>query len=73
MNIYSALPFSLLGLGFPELAIVLVYALLIVIPFWRISIKAGHPGWYSLVALIPILNVVALYLFAFTRWPIERQ
>lgn len=59
--------------GNAGLAFVMFYALLLVIPVWKICAKAGHPGWYSLILFIPLLNVVALYLLAFTEWPIERE
>jgi hypothetical protein len=61
--------------GISESLIMLLVACLcmsiIVVPFWRIATRAGHPGWYSLVAVIPVVNLIALYLFAFTRWPAE--
>ncbi len=39
---------------------------------WRIAAKAGYPGAYSLLMLIPLVNVVVYIIFAFTEWPIER-
>lgn len=51
----------------------LVVAVLVVVPFWRICQKAGFPGALSLLALIPLVNLGFLYLLAFTRWPIEER
>ena len=47
--------------------LVLFYA----VPMWRISRKAGFPGVLGLLMLIPVLNFVLLWIFAFTKWPVE--
>jgi len=43
--------------------------ILIVPPVWRILNRVGFSGWWSLVAVIPLVNLVALWMFAFGRWP----
>ena len=55
-----------------HLAWMLVMAVIIVIPFWRICSKAGYPGGLSLLILIPLVNLVFLYFLAFSRWPAHR-
>ena len=40
---------------------------------WKISTKAGYPGAYSLLMLIPFVNIIIFIIFAFTEWPIERD
>ncbi len=50
----------------------LIFAALIVIPFWFIFTKAGYSKWLSLLMLVPIVNVIMLYFFAFSTWPIHR-
>ncbi len=40
-----------------------------VIPFWKIFEKAGFNPVFSLVMVIPIVNLVALYVLAFADWP----
>lgn len=40
-------------------------------PVARILRRLGFSGWWALLALIPWLNIVALWVFAFVRWPIE--
>jgi hypothetical protein len=49
---------------------IIVYAIFLV-PIWRIVSKAGFSGALSLLALIPLVNIVLLWMFAFTKWPIE--
>lgn len=58
--------------SFQMLMVVLVAALYIPACF-LIARKAGYPGWYSLLMIVPVLNLVLIYCFAFARWPIERS
>jgi hypothetical protein len=47
----------------------LVIAAAVLIPTARILRRAGlHAAW-CIVAIIPILNIIGLWLFAYTRWP----
>ncbi len=62
-----------LGVGelFLMLFFVLIFSFIYVIPFWKILQRVGHsPGW-SLLVMIPFVNFIALYVFAFSRWPID--
>ncbi len=36
---------------------------------YRILQKAGFDGRWALVLLIPIVNIVMIWVFAFSRWP----
>jgi uncharacterized membrane protein YhaH (DUF805 family) len=38
----------------------------------RILRKAGYSGWWSLLTLIPIVNIVMIWVFAFSDWPALR-
>ena len=52
----------------------LFYIAFIVIFFWsvvKILQKAGYSGWWSLITLVPIANIVFLWIFAFSKWPKE--
>jgi len=44
-----------------------------IVPAWRITSKAGFSGAWSLILLIPIAGFVAIWAFAFMKWPIEVQ
>ena len=35
--------------------------------------KAGYSGWWAVAGLIPLVNVVMLFAFAFADWPVLRQ
>lgn len=31
--------------------------------------KAGRSGWWCILVLIPIVNIIMVWVFAFMRWP----
>jgi hypothetical protein len=35
--------------------------------------RIGFSRWWVVVALIPYVNVVGLWILAFVKWPIERR
>jgi len=43
-----------------------------IVPVWRIISKAGFSGAWSLLSFVPILNLIMLWVFAFSTWPRER-
>jgi hypothetical protein len=49
-----------------------LFALLALLPLWRILAKAGYPGPISLLALIPLVGIVIDFWLAFSEWPLER-
>jgi hypothetical protein len=53
------------------LIIFLVFSIYIV-PLWRIISKAGFSGAWSLISFVPVLNLIMLWVFAFSTGPRER-
>ena len=51
----------------------LVYAALIIVPFWFIFRKAGYSQWLSVLMIVPIINLGMLYFLAFSDWPKVRE
>lgn len=51
----------------------LVFAALIIVPFWFIFKKAGYPQWLGLLMVVPIVNLAMLYFLAFSDWPRLRE
>ena len=49
---------------------VLPFLAVVVAPYWVIFKKAGFPGALSLLVLVPIVNLVVLYVIAFSRWKV---
>jgi hypothetical protein len=55
--------------------IILIYlavAILMIIATTKILSKAGYSGWWVLIGLVPIANVVMYVVFAFSDWPALR-
>jgi hypothetical protein len=42
-------------------------------PASRVLKRIGFSRWWVVVALIPYVNVVGLWILAFVKWPIERR
>lgn len=59
-------------LGVMEGSMLLLTAVVLAIPMWRICVKAGYSGWLGLLALVPVANLVLLYFLAFASWPAGR-
>lgn len=51
-----------------HLIVVLIYAVVLVIPFWRIFGRIGWPRWLAILAFIPIVPIAFLWIIAFARW-----
>jgi len=52
-----------------HLCVLFVSLFLVLFPLWKITAKAGFPGWISLLVLIPLANIVFLFFLAFADWP----
>ena len=50
--------------------IILVCLAIIIIPFWFICKKAGFSPWLSLLNIVPMGNLVLLYVLAFAQWKV---
>jgi hypothetical protein len=50
--------------------IILICVAVIIIPFWFICKKAGFSPWLSLLNLVPLGNLILLYVLAFAQWKV---
>ncbi|MFF2620922.1 DUF805 domain-containing protein [Oerskovia jenensis] len=48
-------------------------AIIFLIAYIQIIRKAGYSGWWVLVGIVPLLNVVMFLVFAFSTWPVTRE
>jgi hypothetical protein len=48
----------------------LIMAVLFLIPYWFIWKKAGFSPWLSLLMFVPLVNLIMLYVLAFTDWKV---
>ena len=64
-------------LGIPEILLIMILLLvpniLLILAWWRIFTKAGHPPVLALVMLIPFAKFLVLMWFAFTDWPVQKR
>lgn len=49
----------------------MLYVIVLLPPFWRLWQRTGHSAYWSILALIPFVNLFALFWLAFKRWPAE--
>jgi uncharacterized protein (DUF983 family) len=54
--------------GFREL-VLLITAAVIAWPYCRVLSRLGFSPWLGLLVFVPIVNIVALWLFAYAKWP----
>jgi hypothetical protein len=40
---------------------------------WRVAVKCGYSGAYSLLLLVPIVNLIVQLIWVFSEWPIEAE
>lgn len=40
---------------------------------WRVAVKCGYQGAYSLLLLVPLANIVITLIWVFSEWPIEAE
>jgi hypothetical protein len=67
----QAVPREIMMFFLPLAMIVGVIVLVIIlIPFWFICKKAGFSGWLTLLNIIPMGNLVLLYVLAFAEWKV---
>jgi hypothetical protein len=52
--------------------IVIIWLVAFMVPAWRITKEAGFSGALSLLLLVPLVNVIAIWVFAFVKWPHEQ-
>ena len=60
------------GMGVGGLVIWLIFAAIIITPFWKIYSKAGFPTWLSLPMILPPVNLAPLYFVPFSLCPGRR-
>ena len=54
---------------------ILILAIFLVLYIWlpvRILHRAGYSGWWVILAIIPLVNIIMLWIFAFSTWPATR-
>lgn len=61
------------GMGFQEIIILMLGGLIVVVPFWKIFSRIGFPSALSILMLVPMVNLIVLFVVAFSKWPIDTK
>lgn len=48
----------------------IILGIAIIVAWTDIFLKAGYSRWYCLLIVIPVVNLIVFFWFAFSRWPI---
>lgn len=48
----------------------LIFAVIVIIPMWFVWKKAGFSPWLSILSIIPAVNLIMLYVLAFSEWKV---
>lgn len=64
------------GLGGVLAFFLLLYVailVLFIVAYVKIVTKAGYSGWWVLIGLVPLVGIVMFLVFAFSKWPVQRE
>jgi len=53
--------------------LVVLFILALIIPIGKILRRTGHNSAWCLLFFFPLANFIALWVFAFKPWPIDRS
>ena len=56
-----------------QILIAVIFYLVALIPLWRILDRMGYPAPVAILVLVPFVGLIALYVIAYQKWPIERD
>ena len=56
-------------LWFMAIVMPLLVIILVGVPVANVLHRAGRSRWWTVLAFVPGVNLVALWVFSFTRWP----
>ncbi|WP_241693628.1 hypothetical protein [Caulobacter sp. SSI4214] len=60
------------GIGFIHWIVLITVVALYVVPISQILKRVGYSRWLTLLALIPLVNFICFWIFAFAPWPRDR-
>ncbi|MFI4988579.1 MAG: hypothetical protein ACHQF3_14170 [Alphaproteobacteria bacterium] len=52
-----------------RLLIIALFNVMLIVPVVVILRRTGKSGWWCLMMYLPFVNIIALWLFAYGRWP----
>lgn len=73
MSLVIQAPVFMLFLGLFILFVVLVVTIIKVLVYCKIFSNAGYSWALGLLMLVPIANIIMLFVLAFAEWPIRKE
>ena len=68
---------GLLRLGAAVLGVLaLVYfvvLIFVIVCYVKIIARAGYSGWWVLILIVPVANIIFIGVFAFKKWPLQER
>ena len=61
-----------MGISIWQIIIILLLLAIPVLVFGPVAKKAGFSRWWSLTLVVPFVNVIMIWVFAFIEWPAEK-
>jgi len=55
------------GMGGFGLLWMLIFAALVIVPFWRLLPKFGMPAWLAILSFIPLVALIYIWIMAFSK------
>jgi hypothetical protein len=49
-----------------------ILILILLLPLWffsRAVARAGFSPWWALLGIVPVVNIIMLWVFAYAKWP----
>ncbi|HYK35981.1 hypothetical protein [Alloacidobacterium sp.] len=53
--------------------LILIGSLIVIIPYWMIFKKAAFPAFLGILMVVPLVNIVLLYVLVFAQWKVTPQ
>ena len=52
-----------------SIILIALFVCLLVYPYFKIIGRTGLSKWWGILAFIPVVNLIMLWVFVFVRWP----
>jgi hypothetical protein len=57
------------GFSAMDALFIVVLLVLVVVPYWKIWQRTRHSGAWGLLMVVPLVNIISLWVLAFKDWP----
>ena len=57
------------GFGLWQFLVAIFWIVAVAVPVVKILQRTGLSPWWAILVFIPLLNLLAIWLFAYARWP----